>query len=89
MLNVEKPSKMPRRPSGYKEKGLIFGSRNVPTLFTTSALHLQKHRLKVTALHKKTSWGYRRMQAPFEGGQGPEEVVDGIKVLFETVLPPD
>jgi hypothetical protein len=29
------------------------------------------------------------MQVPFEGGQGPEEVVDGIKVLFETVVPQD
>jgi hypothetical protein len=29
------------------------------------------------------------METPFEGGQGPEEVVDGIKVLFDTVLPPD
>jgi len=35
-----------------------------------------------------TSWGYRRMEAPFERGQGPEKVVDGVKVLFETVLPP-
>jgi len=40
-------------------------------------------------LQKKTSWGYRRMEAPCEGGHRPEEVVDGIKVLFETVLPPD
>jgi hypothetical protein len=29
------------------------------------------------------------MEAPFERGQGPEEVVDGVKVFFETVLPPD
>ena len=29
------------------------------------------------------------MKAPFEGGQGPEDVVDGVKVLYETVLPPD
>jgi len=50
---------------------------------------LQKYRLNVTALQKKTSWGYRRMEAPFERGQGPEEVVDGIKVLLETLLPPD
>jgi hypothetical protein len=51
--------------------------------------HLQKYRLNVTVLQKKTSWGYRRMEAPSEGGEGPEEVVDGFKVLFETVLPPD
>jgi hypothetical protein len=29
------------------------------------------------------------MKAPFEGGQGPKKAVDGIKVLVETLLPPD
>jgi hypothetical protein len=29
------------------------------------------------------------MEAPFEGGQRLEEVVDGFKVLFEIVPPPD
>jgi hypothetical protein len=41
---VEKPSKMPRmglinrRRSGFKEKGFIFGTWNVRTLFKTGAL---------------------------------------------------
>jgi len=39
---VEKPSNMPRRRSGYKEKGLIFGTWNVRTLFKTRALPFTK-----------------------------------------------
>ena len=50
---VEKTSKMPRRRSGYKEKGLIFGTRHVRTLLTTGALPFTKVQTQRNSITEK------------------------------------